>query len=507
MTSRMNEVYGQYLVRLILIVALVSAATSSRGQVPEAKPTTAEQPRMLGPFAVSGSWRLRMEAYGWFAAPPYNNDYALAHSILRVNFDLERKNWAFDVELAQPSVLGAPDDAIAPGAAGQLGLGGSYFAANGNERTSAWIYPSKFFLRFKNLGAKETNQLTLGRFEFIDGMETTPNDKTLAALKTMRIAHRLIGNFGWSVAGRSEDGVSLSLTGKANANLTFAAARPTRGVYQTDGLGELDVAWEYGAYTQPVNLRGNPGELRAFAIGYQDVRADVKTDNRPLPIRQGPDRLQNINIGSFGAHYLQVVNTKSFGKWDFLLWGVGQTGGWGLQEHRAGAGAIEAGWQPGSRTIKPWLRLGYLVSSGDGNPNDNTHRTFFQLLPTPRWYARYPFYNLENIQDVSATVIARPGTKWNLRSEFHNLSLTSRADLWYQGGGAFQPHTFGYVGRPSAGHKALANLLDLGVDYQIRRNFALNLYIAQAWGQSVVRAIYPSGTSSQFGYAEFIYKF
>ena len=448
-----------------------------------------------------------MEAYDWFAAPPNDNDYAFAHSVLRVNFALGRKNWGLDVELAQPTVLGAPDNAIAPGAAGQLGLGGSYYAANGKERNAAYVFPSKFFLRFRNLGGKEGNRLTLGRFEFIDGTEVTPKDRTLAALKTMRIAHRLLGNFGFSVTGRSADGVDLSLGGPRHANITLAAARPTRGVFQTDGLGELDVAWEYGAWTQPITLGKNPGELRFFAIGYQDVRAVIKTDNRPLAVRQGADRFEDINIGSFGAHYLQVVNTRNAGEWDFLLWGVGQTGTWGLQEHRAGAGAIEAGWQPGAKAIKPWFRLGYFISSGDGNPSDNRHETFFQLLPTPRWYARYPFYNLENVQDVSATAIFRPGTKWNVRSEFHNLSLASRQDFWYQGGGAFQPHTFGYIGRPANGHRALANLVDCSADYQVRRNFAVSLYFAQAWGQSVVRAIYPSGTSSQFGYAEFTYRF
>lgn len=490
---------------VLLMMCMVTYCAPSVAQAPTEKPDP--QPLRFGPFVVSGSLRVRAEAYDWFAAPPYSNDYGFVHSLLRVNFAVERKKWMFDAELAQPSVLGAPDKAIAPGAQGQLGTGASYFAANGKERSAAFVYPSKFFVRWKDLGAKEGNQLTLGRFEFIDGTETAPKDKTLAALKTMRIAHRLIGNFAWSMAGRSEDGLTLSIAGPSQGSFTFAGARPTRGVYQVDGLGELDIAWEYGAYTQPFQVAKNPGELRVFGIGYQDVRTDIKTDNRPLAVRQGADHLQDINIGTFGAHYIQVVNTKSAGKWDLLLWGAGQTGAWGLQGQRAGAGALELGWQPEAKTLKPWFRMGYFISSGDGKPNDNRHETFFQLLPTPRWYARYPFYNLENIQDVSATAIFRPGTKWNLRSEFHNLSLTSRNDLWYQGGGAYQPHTFGYAGRPSGGHKALANLLDISADYQLRNNIGVTLYFAQAWGQSVMRAIYPAGASSQFGYAEFNYRF
>lgn len=471
--------------------------------------TTPAGPQLLklGPFAVSGSWRVRMEAYDWFDAPPFTNDYAFVHSILRVNFGLQRKSWEANLEVAQPSVLGAPDDAIAPGPRGALGLGANYYAANGASRNSAYVFPSKLYLRFEGFGGDSANRLTIGRFEFIEGTEPGATDKTLAALKTMRIAHRLIGNFAFSVTGRSEDGVHLSLIGRSNSNFTFAAARPTRGVFQVDGLGELDVTWEYGAFTKPFTFGKGAGELRVFGLGYQDVRAITKTDNRPAPVRSGADRFENINIGSYGLHYLHVINSKSGGKWDFLLWGVGQAGQWGFQRHRAGAGAIELGWQPYSKALKPWFRVGYNVGTGDGNPNDNEHNTFSQLLPTPRLYARYPLYDMQNMQDTSATVIVRPGTKWNIRSEFHNLALASRNDLWYQGGGAFQPRTFGYVGRPSNGRRGFANLWDISADYQVTSKFGVGLYFANVWGQGVIRSNYPAGSASQFGYAEFTYRF
>jgi hypothetical protein len=32
------------------------------------------------------------------------------------------------------------------------------------------------------------------------------------------------------------------------------------------------------------------------------------------------------------------------------------------------------------------------AGSGDRNPNDNRHETFLQVPPTPRNYARYPFF-------------------------------------------------------------------------------------------------------------------
>ena len=63
--------------------------------------------------------------------------------------------------------------------------------------------------------------------ELIDGTEVTPKDATLAGLKRDRIAHRLIGNFGFSDVGRSFDGVQYTLN-RSRLNITAFGGRPTR---------------------------------------------------------------------------------------------------------------------------------------------------------------------------------------------------------------------------------------------------------------------------------------
>ena len=46
---------------------------------------------------------------------------------------------------------------------------------------------------------------------------------------------------------------------------------------------------------------------------------------------------------------------------------------------------VEGGFQPRIlRRLKPWLRAGYYYGTGDNNPSDNKHGTFFQILPTAR---------------------------------------------------------------------------------------------------------------------------
>jgi|GEM_PF-231831 len=455
---------------------------------------------------ISGNWRFRVEGWNWFTDGAAKNSYIFPQSILRLDMGQNRRSFDWQLELAQPALLGLPDNAIAAGAQGPLGLGGTYFAANGRKQTTAAIFPSKAFIRFKGLGGREKNQLTIGRFTFIDGTETVPGDKTLATLKQTRIAHRLIGDFNFAVTGRSQDGAALSLN-PGRLNFTFAAARPTRGVYETDGLGELDVSWEYGAVTVPNGNTNHPAELRIFALGYQDVRGVVKTDNRPLVQRTGADQLANINIGTFGFHYLQAFHTSRSGTFEMLIWAVGQTGQWGLQRHRAGAIALEAGWQPPQVAMKPWIRVGYSAGSGDGNPNDGIHNTFFQVLPTPRVYARFPFFNLENNSDAFAMLLLKPTSKLQLRTDVHALWLNSLNDLWYQGGGAFQPRTFGFTGRPSGGARGLGNLWDASADYALSRNWSLNVYFGRVWGKGVERNTYPAGQNASFGYIETVFHF
>jgi hypothetical protein len=148
------------------------------------------------------------------------------------------------------------------------------------------------------------------------------------------------------------------------------------------------------------------------------------------------------------------------------------------------------------------VSAGFSWGSGDDNPNDTRHGTFFQILPTPRLYARFPFFNMENNQDFYASVVLRPHAKLSLRSEIHSLRLDQAADLWYLGGGAFQPQTFGYAGRPSGGNRSLANVWDLSADYQVTREFGISLYYAHAWGKGVIANIYPRDRNGQLFYLE-----
>ena len=473
-----------------------SAATPAKGI-----PSTANSHK-LGPLNLTVNWRFRTEAWDWFQPTSGQNAYAFEHSLLRIG--IGQKNEAFEwmLEGAQDAIVDLPTGALQPGRPGQLGLGATYFAANGNGQNNVNGFVKQAYMGFK---LPANGNLRLGRFVFLDGAEVAPKDKTLATLVNTRITARLIGDFGFSAVQRSFDGVKLAFDA-GQSNLTLLGARPTRGVYQIDGMGEVNVDLFYGAYTVPVASHSGAGELRIFSLGYVDERGAVlKTDNRPLAARTADK--SHIRIGTYGADYVHVFRTNRSGQFDFLLWGAVQNGSWGVQHHRAGAFAGEFGWQPAVHALSPWFSAGYSYGSGDSNPADTTHKTFFQVLPTPRLYDRFPFYNMMNNEDFYGTAVFYLPLSLAIRSEIHALRLASAQDLWYGGGGAFQPHTFGYSGRSSGGSRSLANVWDISLDCPLRYGISLTTYYAHAWGKSVVASIYPTGSNAQFGYVETNFRF
>jgi len=444
--------------------------------------------------------RTRIDAWQWFAAPPESGSYGYVESLLRVGVAQKLNRWDWQLELAQPAILDAPSDAVSPvSAQGQLGLGGTYYASNGNNDDSAAAFLKQGFLQYRFAGPDR--HVRLGRFEFFDGQETRPTNATIAWLQTNRVAQRLVGNFGFSNAQRSFDGLNAQYsTGPWTA--TAMAARADQGVFNMNGNPELNVDLQYVAVTR--SAAGGHVLMRAFGMDYHDGRTGIaKTDNRALAVRQADHH--NIRLGTYGGNLLAAIPAGP-GSFDFVFWGALQNGNWGAQSDSAGAAAVEAGYRLSSVKSSPWLRAGWFRGTGDNNPTDDKHTTFFQILPTPRVYARTPFYNLMNSTDEFVQVVDKPARKLDVRADLHGLQLTSSKDLWYQGGGAFDNKVFGYTGRPANGHSSFASLLDASADWQTTHNVALNFYYGYTWGRNVPAAIYPTGHDLQYGYAEMVYR-
>ena len=152
--------------------------------------------------------------------------------------------------------------------------------------------------------------------------------------------------------------------------------------------------------------------------------------------------------------------------------------------------------------------LGY--GSGDGNPTDGKHTTFFQVLPTPRIYARMPFYNLMNNEDMFVQLRLKPHARLAVRTDAHHLRLSNERDLWYVGGGAFQKNTFGFVGRPSNGNKSMGWYYDASADVTVTSKTTFTFFFGVSRGNKVQAAIYPLGGNyplAHFAYVELMQRF
>jgi hypothetical protein len=491
----------------VLSCACVVNAQTLIADQPQASSTAAAQPAAASPGSSASRAhpvnfslyeRARLDAWDWFAAPPDKNEYRYLQSLFRAGIMQRIDNWDWQLEMEQATVVDAPANSVsAVTPQGQLGLGGTYYASSGNNSYPAAAFLKQAFLRY-NWGPDKN--LRVGRFEFLEGVEMHPKDPQMLWLQNNRMQQRLIGNFGFSNALRSFDGVDAHY-GSGSWDVTAMATRADQGVFNMNGNPELNVDSQYLAYTR--TAANGHVIARAFAVGYHDGRTGVtKGDNRPLPVRQADHK--NIRLGTYGGDLIATAPAGP-GAFDFVFWGAYQNGSWGKLGDSAGAAALEGGYRM-SAPSHPWLRAGWFRATGDNNPADSTHNTFFQVLPTPRVYGRLPFYNFMNNTDEFVQLIDDPAKKWELRSEAHWLDLTSANDAWYSGGGAFDNKVFGFTPRPSNHFKSLASDWDVSSDWQASSHFNFNLYYGYGWGKSVVKAIYPAGPNIQLGYAELIYR-
>lgn len=466
----------------------------------------------IGPnFRVLGELRGRFEAFDFFQ-PAINpakgvvanqNDYAFGALRARLGVAMTTP-WVDG--LAQGEYTGLydlPTHAFGGPGVGPLGLGGAYYADSGKNVSSGDVHIKQAYLNFKlqpMVGLANT-YFKGGRFEFSDGLEYKTGDAKFDGLKTTRISQRLIGPFDFAHATRNLDGFALNYDAP-DFNVTLAATHPTQGGFNIraeDQISHIDLA--YGAITSKKGALLPDTEARLFYLYYGDNRGVQPTDNRPLADR--PKLSQDaLAISTVGTHALTVQKLGP-GSLDGVFWGAYQFGDWGNLNQDAWAVTPEIGYQFTDVMFKPWLRAGYFRSSGDSNAKDGTHGTFFQVLPTVRLYAKFPFFNLMNIQDVFAQFSVLPTDTTKLGVDVHHLSLGDSHDLFYGGSGATsRSGSFGYFGRASGGHSSIGQLVDVTFTHTISKYFSWSAYYAHVFGSDVARSDYALQNDANYGFLE-----
>jgi len=460
------------------------------------------------PVVLSAIGQNREEVWRWFNPGTVKggfdeNQYNFLGSWLRVGAGYQLDGVKVFAELMSPYFINLPNAAIAPPPKGLLGLGANYYQPHGNANDAS-VFLKQGYLEFGNTLLKGFD-VKGGRFEFFDGSEYQPAelDPELKWLAVNRISQRLIGNFGFSDVMRSFDG-AIAAYGNDKWQATLMYGAPTKGVFDLNGMDEvrnMDVVYaslNAGPKLFQSDLWGQ-SLFRLFYIYYNDTRGLPLVDNRGLSGLKGDTG--PVSIDTVGADYARAERAGP-GVADFLVWTAGQFGSWGSQSQRAYAIVAEAGYRLEHAAGKPWLRFGYTIGSGDSNPKDSTHGTFFQILPTPRIYAFFPFFNMMNVNDAMGQLVLNPLPQIEVQASIHGLWLDSNKDLWYSGGGAYDNSIFGYAGRPSFGQSYLATLADCQVTWKIDRHIALQFYYGHAFGGNVIGAIYPAGREGDYGFIQ-----
>jgi hypothetical protein len=308
----------------------------------------------------------------------------------------------------------------------------------------------------------------------------------------------MIGEFEWSLYQRTYDGIRGDVEQPA-WHATAAWIRPTQGGFEERAganIGDIDVFAGTVAIRPGIALPRT--DLLLFGYHYEDDRGvAARPDNSGLAAASVDAR-----INTFGAAAVGSAPAGS-GEADWLVWFAGQTGTWYEQQHRAWSLALEGGYQWKVRW-QPWIRSGYLDASGDGDPGDNRHETFFPMLPTARKYSSTTAYATMNLRDLFVEAILKPTSRIGARVDARRLWLANANDRWYAGSGATQSDGtyFGYAGRTSAGSTDLAPFVLQGaLDVAIHRHWSANLFAGAIRGGEAVAALFP-GRWLRFVYVE-----
>jgi hypothetical protein len=459
---------------------------------------------------ITGDLRGRYEAVDFFKPAPdpaagvvdNNNDYGLGAVRARIGVAVTTPHADGFVQGQYTGLYGLPDNAFAGIPVGPLGLGGAYF------RDSGAVNPGEVFLKQGYLNLKFAalglpgGSLKAGRFEILDGLEYRTGDAKFDLIKTTRVSQRLVGPFDFTHITRSFDGFS-AVYDRPAFNLTLDAAHPTQGGFNIHAQNEISkVDLFYGALTSKRGALLPGTEGRLFYLYYGDDRNVPPVDNRPLPSRPALSR-SGLKIHTVGSHLL-TVQPLGAGSVDAVLWGAYQFGDWGNLNQNAYALDAEAGYQWTGVSLKPWLRAGYSISSGDSDAGDRSHGTFFQAIPTVRLYAKFPFFNQMNLQDAFAQFNVSPTQATRVGVDFHHLSLTQSSDLFYGGSGATsRTGTFGYFGRASGGGNHVGELVDISFTHNLTSHFSWSFYYAHAFGGEVTRNVYRLKNDADYGFLEF----
>ncbi len=345
----------------------------------------------------------------------------------------------------------------------------------------------------------------IGRMGYTSGAEAPSTVAKIETVKRQRLDARLLGEFEWSIVQRGFDGVRVDYT-HPRWKVTGVAVMPTQGGFAYVANTTMTRVLVTGATvsSRPAGpADGAKTQVQAVAWHYRDRRSVTQRPDNTGRTAAAVD----VDVTTAGA-VLVGAYPAGPGEADLFVWAAAQGGTWYDDDHRAGAVAVEGGYQWTAAPWRPWLRAGLFHASGDDDATDDEHGTFFPMLPTVRRFAMTTVYGTMNLRDVFVQVQARPRPTIGLRADVRRLDLASSADLWYAGSGATRARgaVFGYAGRPSNGSRRLGTSIEASADWVITPWLSVNGFVARMGGGPVVTGTF-GGDALWFTYLESVVAF
>ena len=474
-----------------LLVWLAVGATASAQTAGPSAPSPA--PAGEATFTVRNVTRVEM--WNYFDPQPGGGtepDYSFLGNRASLGAHYRGPRWELDGALQYVRMESVPRGAIGPGF---LGTGGAYYF-HGQDTFSYQLY-----LRALSIGVRDLVpglSITTGRMSYASGAEAASGVPAIEAIKRLRLDSRLIGDFEWALYQRAYDGVRVDLERPA-WHATGGFLMPTQGGFEESAsLPMPAVKLGVGHVTLRPGTLLPRTETQAFAYSYRDTRAVTARPDNSGRTAVAAD-IAMVTVGGS----LVGVYPRGGGEFETVGWAAGQFGDWYGESHRAFSGVAEGGYRLTRASWQPWLRGGVTYASGDGDPADDRHGTFFEMLPTVRKYALSTAYTPMNLVDVYGQAFARPHRRLSLRGEWHRLTLATASDRWYIGSGATQKRGpfFGYSVRSSRGGTGLGTMIEAAGDVSILKWWSVNGYVGWMRGGDVVRATF-ANDRMVFGYVE-----
>ncbi len=272
-------------------------------------------------------------------------------------------------------------------------------------------------------------------------------------------AQRLIGGFNWSNVAQTFDGGKLGLHfSKFHVQLDVFAGEKTsiKSPREADDLFDgsaKDQIWAYYATAKAFH--------ETLIENYLIHRETYKN------ISFGPSDSSEVNNYTFGGRL-----KKSFSNGvDYELETAGQWGNFKDKDVRAMMAVGVIGYTFAYHPWQPRVAFEYDYGSGDSDPTDDKMTTFDNLYPTNHlFYGYMDFISLQNINDPTLRISAKPHKKWKLQADMHFLFLDTPKDSFYSAGRAV---TRTAATSLSGVSPHVGDEIDLLVDYKFNNNVSV----------------------------------